>query len=324
MRPALSVIFFTVLSGAGLGLFALLAVAQLGGSPAALGPATSLMGGMLALGLVAAGLASSSLHLANPKNAWRALARVRSSWLSREALLAMIFFPVALGYLAAVHFELATSVQITLGLLGVGLAWATLFSTGMIYACLKTIPQWNDRLVPAAYLVNGHLSGALILLALAAADRRPTLGYTPSPLAGEGWGEGYVAIVLVALVLAAAIKWVYFRKFAAPGAGGHSAASAIGMTAAQARLLDAGHTHGTFLTHEFLFQLGRSRARQLRAVSFLLSLVIPALVIALGGGDPLILGATALLCLSGLIIERWLFFAEAQHVVRLFHGQPSV
>jgi DMSO reductase anchor subunit len=310
MRPALSVIFFTVLSGAGLGLFALLAAGQLSGWPAALGPQMHLIGGMLALGLVALGLGSSSLHLANPKNAWRAVTRVRTSWLSREAVLAMVFFPIALGYLGAVRFELAASLQITLGLLGVGLAWATLFSTGMIYACLKTIPQWNDRLVPAAYLLNGHLSGALILLALAAADHKPT--------------PGYVAIVLVALALAGATKWLYFRKFTAPGAGGHSAASAIGMTAAQARLLDAGHTHGTFLTHEFLFQLGRERSRQLRALFFMLSLAVPALVIALGLGEPMILGATALLCLTGLIIERWLFFAEARHVVRLFHGQRSV
>jgi len=310
MRPAPSVIFFTVLSGAGLGLFALLALAQLSGWPSALGPGMHFIGGMLALALVAAGLASSSLHLANPKNAWRAVTRLRTSWLSREAVLAMVFFPIALGYLVAVRFELGAEIQVTLGLLGVALAWATLFSTGMIYACLKTIPQWNDRLVPAAYLLNGHLSGALFLLALAAADRKPTFGY--------------VVVVLVALGLAGTTKWLYFRKFAAPGAGGHSAASAIGMTAAQAKLLDAGHTHGTFLTHEFLFQLGRKRSRQLRTLFFLLSLVIPALVIAFGAGDPLTLASIALLSLTGLVIERWLFFAEAQHVVRLFHGQQSV
>ena len=95
MRPALSVIFFTVLSGAGLGLFALIALVQIAGASSALIPIMHLWAGGLALVLVAAGLVSSTLHLANPKNAWRAVTRVRTSWLSREGVLALIFFPVA-------------------------------------------------------------------------------------------------------------------------------------------------------------------------------------------------------------------------------------
>ena len=193
MRPALSVIVFTVLSGAGLGLFALLAIVHLARWSSALGPTMHLTGGILALALVAVGLISSTFHLANPKNAWRALLRFRSSWLSREGVLALLFFPVALGYLAAVQFQAPAVWQVVLGLAGIALAWAVLFSTGMIYACLKTIPQWHTRLVPAAYLVNGHLSGGLILLALAAAD-------------GDATGK-YAMLALVALIIAGAIKW---------------------------------------------------------------------------------------------------------------------
>jgi DMSO reductase anchor subunit len=180
----------------------------------------------------------------------------------------------------------------------------------MIYACLKTIPQWNDRLVPAAYVASGHLSGALILLAFAAANHQAT--------------SAYVALVLVLLALTAAVKGAYYRKFGPANAGAHSLSSAIGMTAARSKLLDAGHTHGTFLTHEFAFQVGRERAKQLRGLFFVLSLFLPAAVIALGARDPSVLGMTALLCLAGLTVERWLFFAEAQHVVRLFHGQATV
>jgi DMSO reductase anchor subunit len=310
MRPALSVILFTVLSGAGLGLFALIALAHITGSGSALTPSMQLAGGMLALALVAAGLVSSTFHLANPKNAWRAVTRMRTSWLSREGVLSLLFFPVALGYLAAAYLGLPGTWQTALGLAGVLLAWATLFSTGMIYACLKTIPQWNDRLVPAGYVANGHLSGALILLALAAADHKAT--------------GAYVALVLIAVAATAAVKGAYYRKFRPAGAGAHSLSAAIGMTAAQAKLLDAGHTHGTFLTHEFLFKVGRERAAQLRWLFFVLSLLLPAIVLGLGPRNTPALGATALLCLAGLLVERWLFFAEAQHVVRLFHGQATV
>jgi DMSO reductase anchor subunit len=310
MRPAFSVIFFTVLSGAGLGLFALLAIVHLAGWSAAPDPGMHLAAGVLALALVAGGLLSSTLHLANPRNAWRAMTRFRTSWLSREGLLALLFIPVALVYLASVQLVWPGAWQTALGIAGIALAWAVLFSTGMIYACLETIPQWHDRLVPAAYLLNGHLSGGLILLALAAADEK-ALG-------------GYVALVAIALALAGAVKWRYYRKFGPARTGTHSLASALGMTAARARLLDVGHTHGTFLTQEFVFRLGRERATLLRALFFLLSVLIPAIVLVAGGGNAWVLSITALLCLAGLLIERWLFFAEAQHVVRLFHGQQTV
>jgi DMSO reductase anchor subunit len=96
------------------------------------------------------------------------------------------------------------------------------------------------------------------------------------------------------------------------------------MTAARAKLLDAGHTHGTFLTHEFVFRFGREQATLLRGLFFALSLLLPTVVVGVGVRDPLLLGLTALACLAGLMVERWLFFAEAQHVVRLFHGQQTV
>ena len=309
MRPALSVVLFTVLSGAGLGLFALLALVQIAGADSSLSQVMHLASGLLALALVAAGLLSSTFHLANPKNAWRAVTRVRTSWLSREGVLALAFFPVALGYLAARYLGWPAAWQTVLGIAGVLLAWATLFSTGMIYACLKTIPQWHDRLVPAAYLVNGHLSGALLLLALAAVDQKAL--------------PAYVALVLVFLAATALVKGSYYRKFGSR-AGAHALPNAIGMTAARAKLLDAGHTHGTFLTHEFVFRFGREQATLLRGLFFALSLLLPTIVVGAGVGDPLILALTAVACLAGLLVERWLFFAEAQHVVRLYHGQQTV
>ena len=66
MKPALSVIFFTVSSGAGLGLAVWLLVAQLAGraDPSQRG---FLVAAALAGLMVSAGLLSSTLHLANPR-----------------------------------------------------------------------------------------------------------------------------------------------------------------------------------------------------------------------------------------------------------------
>jgi sulfite dehydrogenase (quinone) subunit SoeC len=33
------------------------------------------------------------------------------------------------------------------------------------------------------------------------------------------------------------------------------------------------------------------------------------------------LGLAALLCFIGLLIERWMFFANARHVVMRYHGE---
>ena len=309
MRPALSVIFFTVLSGAGLGLLALIGLIDVFGWPAPLPRDVHLGSGVLALALVAGGLISSTFHLANPKNAWRAVSQFRTSWLSREGVLALIFFPVALVYLGVSYLTSQPSLQSALALASTLLAWAVLFSTGMIYACLKTIPRWNSKLVPAAYLANGHLSGGLVLLALTSF--------------GNGPVASYAAPILALIVLTAAIKAIYFRKFHVP-ATTHTLSAALGAGDAKTRLFDTGHTHDNFLSKEFFYELGRERARLLRLSFALLSLLIPITALLLAAKSAVVLGGVAALCVIGMLIERWLFFAEAQHVVRLFYGRQSV
>ncbi len=315
MKPALSIVAFTVLSGAGFGLFALLALNALFGGSGALSDAMQLVGGVLALVLVALGLLSSTLHLANPRNAWRAFRQVRYSWLSREAVLALAFFVVALLYLAGVWAgSTASPAQKLLALLAAALATVTIYATAMIYACLRTIPQWHTPMVPVAYLALGYFSGALLLYALAIIDGKR--------------GGGYLATVVVTLLIAAAVKALYFRRFGSGRPGERTikhalGGQALGTTAAQAKLLEVGHASRTFLTDEFIFALGREHARTLRLVFLALTFLVPAAALLAGLSQPWLLAAVAVIAIAGLLVERWLFFAEAQHVVRLYHGQPA-
>ncbi|MEI6546530.1 MAG: DmsC/YnfH family molybdoenzyme membrane anchor subunit, partial [Burkholderiales bacterium] len=131
MKPALSVIFFTVSSGAGLGLAVWLLVMQLIGRVDA-SQRLFWLAFVLAAVLVTAGLMSSTLHLANRRNAWRAFARFRSSWLSREGVLAVALYPMAAlhAWLSVQHADAA---RIT-GLLLIGLSLSTVVCTAMIYA----------------------------------------------------------------------------------------------------------------------------------------------------------------------------------------------
>src|ERR1700682_5078008 len=130
MKPSLSIIFFTVSSGAGLGLLALLAHGDL---PIHTLPSDALMQGIvLALTLVAAGLASSVLHLAKPSNAWRAFSRFRPSWLSREAVCAACLFPVAFGYGVLSWADEDGALRALVAPVVALLSWAVLISTAMI------------------------------------------------------------------------------------------------------------------------------------------------------------------------------------------------
>lgn len=307
MHPAFSVIFFTVSSGAGFGLFALLYLADLFGLGGGLAGEQKLVAGVLALILVGAGLSSSVFHLANPKNAWRAFSRYRTSWLSREGVFAMAFFPFALVYLGLTWLEMPAleALRLLAGALGTVLAWITIFSTGMIYGCLKTIRQWHSPLVPANYLALGHFTGALLLLVVAA-QGNVALG-------------GYVALVMALLVAAAALKAIYYFWIANPGTGS-TIQTATGFTRGKVRLLDTGHTHGTFLTEEFGFRIARKFSLALKAFVFVAGFVVPGLLLAMAGTAGAVMYAAALLALLGMVAERWLFFAEARHVVNLYHG----
>jgi sulfite dehydrogenase (quinone) subunit SoeC len=308
MHPAFSVIFFTVASGAGFGLFSLLYIADIFKLGGGFSQDQLIAGGLLAMALVVFGLLSSTFHLANPKNAWRAVSRFRTSWLSREGVFAIAFMPIALIYLASIMFDAPQWLREISGFLTAMLAWITVFSTGMIYACLKTIRQWNTPLVPANYLALGYASGSLLLLLGAVIAG---LEITP-----------YIAMAALILSVAAVLKAIYYFWIRSPGLT-PTINTATGLTRAQVKLLDTGHTHGTFLTQEFGFRLARQKASLLKVFVFALGFLVPGLMLAWvfdqqGGQTAAIVAALS--GIAGAAVERWLFFAEARHVVNLYHG----
>lgn len=308
MHPAFSVIFFTVASGAGFGLFSLLFIADVFKLGGGFSREQLVIGGLIALGLIVFGLLSSTFHLANPKNAWRAFNRFRTSWLSREGVFAVMFMPLALIYLVSIWFDAPTWLRDASGFLAAILAWITVFSTGMIYACLKTIRQWNTPLVPANYLALGYASGSLLLLLGAVVSGLETLPY--------------IAMSALIMSIAAVLKAIYYFWIGSPGLS-PTINTATGLTRAKVKLFDTGHTHGTFLTQEFGFQIARQKAGLLKGVVFVLGFGLPGLMLVWvfnqhGGQTAALIAAVA--GLVGASVERWLFFAEARHVVNLYHG----
>lgn len=306
MHPAISVICFTLLSGAGYGLLSLLCMDSSVGIGLELSAPRRNSLVLVSLVLVTVGLLCSTFHLANPKNAWRAFFRFRTSWLSREGVFAVLLYPVVLMWLFVVWGDDPAATGVPgrlLALLTLLLSMATLFSTGMIYACLKTIRQWNTALTPANYLLLGLMLGALILLVVSSAG-----------------SIGKIAPGLI--VIAGSAKAIYFYWIGQPA--GPTINSALGFTRATVRLLDVGHGAGNFLTDEFGYQVARAKLMWLRVICLLCAFVLPLLLLSIAGTDSLPVNIVALVvAFGGVFVERWLFFAEARHVVNLYHGAQS-
>src|SRR5687768_11447889 len=142
MHPALSVILFTVTSGACFGMLALLGLgAAL--QPHAPTPAAVIAEFAIAFALTVFGLLSSTFHLGRPERAWRAFSQWRSSWLSREGVLSVATFAPALVLAWGWIIEgRADGIYALAALTTVILAAATVFCTAMIYASLKPIRAW--------------------------------------------------------------------------------------------------------------------------------------------------------------------------------------
>jgi sulfite dehydrogenase (quinone) subunit SoeC len=309
LHPAYSIILFTTASGAGYGLLAwagLLAAA--GTLPPGRGLALAVLG--TGLGLVTAGLLSSTAHLGRPERAWRAVTQWRTSWLSREAVAALATYAAA----AAFAYGWLTDGRPTApaGLATAALSAATVAATGMIYASLKPVARWRSGWTVPVYLALAAATGLLWLLALAI-------------LAGHRW-RGLEAAAPAVVAAAWALKEAYWRATdGRAGASTPGTATALGHLG-RVRLLDPPHTEGNYLMREMGHRVARRHARRLRlaarALAFALPLALAALALAAGGTWALWPLAAAC-ATAGTLIERWLFFAEARHTVTLYYGAQT-
>lgn len=307
MKPALSVIFFTVLSGAGYGLWCLLGAA-LAADIYPLTGADILVPLVFGFVLVTVGLLASTSHLGRPERAWRALTQWRSSWLSREGIASLVtYLPALVLAWCAFSGHDGLSMRIAGGALALG-ALATLWCTANIYRSLKTIRAWRAPQVLPLFFVFALLSGGLWLWAWLAVQDIFSLG---------------LQLVLLALALiAGVIKTDYWRLVDRQPA--NTAGHATGLEILGAvRAFEGPVTEDSYLTREMAFVLARKHAARLRRIAIVLFAVVPVLGIAAGvlGGGEWISPLLALACLAGVFVERWLFFAEARHAVAAFFPQ---
>jgi sulfite dehydrogenase (quinone) subunit SoeC len=288
MHPAPSVILFSVLSGAGFGLLAMLGF----GVVQAYGVAALLWWG-LGYGLAIIGLLASAFHLGNPKNGLKAFSQWRTSWLSREAWASvatlLVLAPLALSDWLDLGWPRG------FGWIGGALALATVFTTSMIYTQIRAVPRWHHWITPVMFLGFALSGGAM--------------------LAGQIWAIEMLVVLGAVLLAVWRIGDGQFGR-AAQTLGTATGLGAIG----EVTVFEQAHTAGNYLLREMIFVVGRKHAQKLRGIALLLAVVVPALILLILP-DVWGFAAAAVIHLIGALAARWLFFAEAEHVVGLFYGK---
>lgn len=309
MHPAFSVIIFTSLSGMGYGALVWLAAFHLLPSAQWMPRGAALALLVLAGVMVAGGLSASVAHLGHPERAWRAFSQWRSSWLSREGVASCLtFLPMGAAFLLLLLDPWGGPWALRLALvLAAGGAAVTVYTTAMIYASLKAVPAWANRWVVVGFPVYALASGGVLGIAV-----------HPAPPALALMAAGLALLLGLAVKLA---SWRHNDRMPRR----HGRESALGLTGmGQARPFDRPHAQANYLEREMAFTPDPAMRAALRWAALLGGFILPLLLIwpsaAVPGLVGQIIGAAAvLICLGGMLSERWLFFAEAKHVMRLYY-----
>ena len=289
MHPAASVIIFTSLSGLGFGLLFFLGI----GISISKG-VTTLSFFVIAYALAVGGLIASTFHLGRPERSLKAFSQWKTSWLSREAWLALAALSVMAIYAASLIF-FGEAITI-IGWLGSLLSLTAVYATSMIYAQLKTVPRWNTPLTSILFLLLALTGGAILSV--------------------------NVSMALPLLILAGIVQIIYWISGdQALAKSGTTLATATGIAIkGSLRSFEPPHTGTNYLLREFVYLVGRKHASKLRIISLILMIAAPTLIFSMT-----LTSITIIVAISthvvGLFVSRWLFFAQAEHVVGLYYGK---
>lgn len=187
---------------------------------------TRLVLGVVLLTLVL-GVLVASLHLGQPGRSPLALANLRHSWLSREALAGLGFgglvaLLLLLSWTGVQVEELTWFLMAVSSLVGLGLVWGI----SRLYM-LRTVPVWNHPGTPAAFFTTSLLLGSAALRVLWVGS------------AGQGWAPNliprYLDWALVGLIGLQGV--IAFASMAFLSSRGEIAAAGLRVVWSRLRLL---------------------------------------------------------------------------------------
>lgn len=319
MHPAFSVIFLTTLIGVGQGLFLALFSSQtytiVNVLPAQSGEYYAL-GGFIALAFLVGGLIASFFHLGHPERAWRAASQWRTSWLSREvlalpAVMGLVFIYAVVNWFGIdadlYGWGLPGQVSLSVGVLGVVATLALFLCTGMIYGAIKFLQEWATPLTVINYFLLGTASGFTFAVAYAAYQAPDLI-----PFYG-----GWAITLTVAAFLSRAASLIRNARLKRKS----TLQTAIGVRHNKVQQRSMGMMGGSYNTREYFHGKGAAFLRSVKWIFLVLVFPIPVLLLwsGLASGDPGFLVLAFAIQYTGLLFERWFFFAQANHPQNLYY-----
>jgi DMSO reductase anchor subunit len=311
MRPQFSIIFFTTLVGMAQGLLFFLALSNLYSQAT---PNTFLINLALPVAFIilSLSLVASFFHLGHPERAWRAAMMWRTSWLSRE----VIVLPTLMAVTAAIYFyALISEVPQWLWLALLVATLALWICTAKIYQCIRFIQEWSHPSTLTNFVLLGLASGLILLELLIALWGESAAQIMDAPLS-------ITAFIL--LFLAFNLKlWIWRRNRGLKPKSNLS--TATGIKGSNIRQTSMGLMGGSFNTREFFHHQTDRVIANLRKIILLCAYVIPMILMAYTINIPNIWTITLALLINylGLLAERWMFFAEANHPQNLYYQRIS-
>lgn len=322
MHPAFSVIFLTTLIGTGQGLFLALFTGQFYSLanliPAQDGAGFYAVGSLLALVLLGLGLLSSFFHLGHPERAWRAAAKWKTSWLSREVIVLPAFMFLVFIYGMAHFFSwnqplftvgdgIGIDITVIIGFAASVLAFVLFVCTAMIYASVRFIQEWHHWLTVANYTFFGITSGFTLAAAFSAWEVVQLVNF-----------YGFWAVFFLVLVFATRLASLYRNTTLKHKS---TTQTAIGVRHNAVVQKAQGFMGGSFNTREFFHGKSERLVKLVRASFVVLVFMLPAALLgAAWATESAILPILAFaIQYIGLLMERWYFFAEAKHPQNLYY-----
>ena len=185
--------------------------------------------------------------------------------------------------------------------------------TGMIYACIKFLQEWASPLTVINYAVLGCASGFTLASAFAA-------------FAADQFVAAYTTAAMVLTLLGLATRSASLLRNSRIKLKS-TLQSATGIHHPRIVQKSQGFMGGSYNTREFFH--GRSKAflRSIKWIFLALAFALPLLLLLLGLSlNPVsatLLTLAFLVQYTGLIAERWFFFAQSRHPQNLYYQAIS-
>jgi len=311
MRPQFSIIFFTTLAGMAQGLLFFIALAYLD-SHTASSPFLTHLALPVAFVLLVLGLIASFFHLGHPERAWRAAMMWKTSWLSREVIaLPALMLVTLVVYFCAANGRVPKWLWIDLLICTLAL-W---ICTAKIYQCIRFIQEWSHPSTMINFIILGLSSGLILLELLIGLWDETGAQIIDAPLS---------MIAFLLLFIAFNLKlWIWKRNQGLKPKSNLS--TATGIKGGNVRQTSMGLMGGSFNTREFFHHQTDRVINNLRKIILVCAYVIPMILIAYSIAKPNILMIAFALMIHylGLLAERWMFFAEANHPQNLYYQRVS-